>query len=57
MKTTKNYTKYKNEYKKENYVRKELVFKKDEWKEIEKYLKDNNTTLKKIIIKKTIETK
>lgn len=42
-------TKYKNEYKKKNYIRKEIVFRKDDWIEIEKILSNHNTTLKNII--------
>lgn len=42
-------TKYKNEYKKNNYIRKEICFKKDDWIEIERILLDNKTTLKNII--------
>lgn len=57
MEITKNYTKYKNEYKKVNYIRKELVFKKDEWEKIEIYLKENNTSLKKIILDKIINSR
>lgn len=57
MEITKNYTKYKNEYKKLNYIRKELVFKKDEWQKIEIYLKENNTSLKKIILDKIINSR
>lgn len=57
MEITKNYTKYKNEYKKVNYIRKELVFKKDEWEKIEIYLNENNTSLKKIILDKIINSR
>lgn len=42
-------TKYKNEYKKKNYIRKEIVFKKDDWIEIERIISENKTTLKNII--------
>lgn len=57
MEIIKNYTKYKNEYKKVNYIRKELVFKKDEWEKIEIYLNENNTSLKKIILDKIINSR
>lgn len=42
--------KYKQGYNKEHYKRKELVFKKEEWNNIEKVLKDNDTSLKQIIL-------
>lgn len=42
-------TRYKNEYKKKNYIRKEIVFRKDDWIEIEKILSDHKITLKNII--------
>lgn len=43
-------TTYKNNYKKEHYIRKEILFKKEEWIEINKFLENNNTTLKNIIL-------
>lgn len=52
MKEQFNPIKYKNQYRKYNYVRKEMVFRQDEWQKIEDYLKKNNTTLKKIILDK-----
>lgn len=45
-----NQNKYIQEYNKEHYKRKELVFKKNEWDNIEKVLKENNTSLKQIIL-------
>lgn len=47
-----NNTQYKNKYKKEHYIRKEINFTKEQWIEIEKYLKENKSNLKKIILEK-----
>lgn len=44
-----NSTKYKNEYKKNHYVRKEIIFKKEEYEIVKKFIEKNNITLKEII--------
>ena len=46
------FMKYKNEYTKKHYVRKSIIFKKEEYPLIEEFLKKNNTTLKAIIFEK-----
>lgn len=48
-------TEYKNRYKKEHYIRKEINFTKEQWIIIEDYLKKNKTTLKELILKKLIK--
>lgn len=48
-----NNTQYKNRYKKEHYIRKEINFTKEQWEMTENYLKKNETTLKEIIINQT----
>lgn len=45
-----NKTKYKNDFKRQHYVRKEICFKKKEYVEVEEYTQKNNTTLKQIIL-------
>ena len=46
-----NSTKYKNQYKKEHYIRKELNFTKEQWLEIDKYLKNLDVSLKELVLK------
>ena len=46
-----NSTKYKNQYKKEHYIRKELNFTKEQWLEIDKYLKNLDVSSKELVLK------
>lgn len=42
--------KYKQDYNREHYKRKEIVFKKEEWEQIESKLKKDNTSIKQIVL-------
>lgn len=42
--------KYKNDYRKINYIRKELVFTKEQWNLISNYLFNNDISLKQLIL-------
>ena len=50
-------TEYKNRYKKEHYIRKEINFKPDEWLKLEKILKQTGKSLKILIIENIINKK
>lgn len=45
-----NQIKYNQQYNKEHYKRKEIVFKKEEWEKIDFKLKKDNTSIKQIVL-------
>lgn len=45
-----NQIKYNQQYNKEHYKRKEIVFRKEEWEQIEPKLKKDNTSIKQIVL-------
>lgn len=45
-----NENKYKQEYNREHYKRKEIVFKKEEWEKVETKLKNDNTSIKQVVL-------